>query len=187
MSVFCEENRSVDSCVGESCLSPNDQKYKTNNKDMKTQILAFAMTMCMAGTFFTSCETAAQKEEAAEANVQDAGQELKEAQQVALTAARKVATAEEWNAFKVETEAKIDKNEVRIGELRVKLNKPGKTFDKAIANRIDTLEQQNKDLRIRLADYKQNQSDWDSFKREFNHDMDELGKALTDFTVNNKN
>jgi hypothetical protein len=110
MSVFCEENRSVDSCVGESCLSPNDQKYKTNNKDMKTQILAFAMTMCMAGTFFTSCETAAQKEEAAEANVQDAEQELKEAQQVALTAPQKVATAEEWKLVNESTSQRVNES-----------------------------------------------------------------------------
>jgi len=29
-------------------------------------------------------------------------------------------------------------------------------------------------------------SDWQSFKREFNHDMDELGHSLKDFTVDNK-
>jgi hypothetical protein len=29
-------------------------------------------------------------------------------------------------------------------------------------------------------------SDWQSFKREFNHDMDELGNAFNNLTVNNK-
>jgi hypothetical protein len=29
-------------------------------------------------------------------------------------------------------------------------------------------------------------SNWQSFKREFKHDTDELGQALKDFTVNNK-
>jgi hypothetical protein len=140
---------------------------------MKTLTFAFAMTMLLAGTLFTGCESAAQKDET------NAEQELKEAQ--------RVATAEEWKAFKIETEAKIAKNEIRIGELRVKLNQPGTTFDNSLANRIDNLEQKNKDLRIRLGNYGQNQSNWDSFKREFNHDMDELGKALADFTVNNKN
>jgi hypothetical protein len=31
-----------------------------------------------------------------------------------------------------------------------------------------------------------NQSDWVSFKREFNHDMDEIGKAFEDLTIDNK-
>ena len=30
------------------------------------------------------------------------------------------------------------------------------------------------------------QSNWESFKREFNHDMDEIGQALKDLTVDNK-
>jgi hypothetical protein len=34
--------------------------------------------------------------------------------------------------------------------------------------------------------YEKKQSDWESFKREFNHDMDELGQALKDLTVDNK-
>jgi hypothetical protein len=34
--------------------------------------------------------------------------------------------------------------------------------------------------------YDKNQTDWEKFKREFNHDMDELGKSLKDLTVNNK-
>lgn len=28
--------------------------------------------------------------------------------------------------------------------------------------------------------------DWESFKREFNHDVDELGQALKDLTVDNE-
>jgi DNA-directed RNA polymerase subunit N (RpoN/RPB10) len=35
--------------------------------------------------------------------------------------------------------------------------------------------------------YEKSQSDWEAFKREFNHDMEELGKALKDLTVDNKN
>jgi len=31
-----------------------------------------------------------------------------------------------------------------------------------------------------------NAEEWETFKREFNHDMDELGKALKDLTVDNK-
>ncbi len=133
------------------------------------------------------CETATEKANAADENVEEARQKLKEAQQTAEATAKKAATVEEWNAFKIETETKITKNEKRISELRIKINKSGTAFDKSNANRIDVLEQTNKDLRIRMETYDKSQNDWDSFKRELNHDMDELGKALVDFTENNKN
>lgn len=154
---------------------------------MKTQIFSIAIATLMVGIFFTSCETEAQREEAAEEKVQEAQEELDEATQEAKFAAQKTASAEEWRAFKADIEEEITKNENRIAELKTQLKKSGKTFDKAYSNRIDTLEQKNKDLRARLVTYESNQSDWESFKREFNHDMDELGKALNDLTVNNKN
>jgi len=65
------------------------------------------------------------------------------------------------------------------------LNKPGKILDPIYKQRIETLEEQNRDLKVRLDVYEKNNSDWETFKREFNHDMDELGKALKDFTVDN--
>jgi hypothetical protein len=41
---------------------------------------------------------------------------------------------------------------------------------------------------MKLADYQDDgQSEWISFKNEFNHDMDELGKAFKDLTVQNLN
>jgi hypothetical protein len=52
---------------------------------------------------------------------------------------------------------------------------------------IDALEQKNAALKSKLNTYENNaQSDWESFKREFNHDMDQLGNSLRDLTVNNK-
>ena len=99
----------------------------------------------------------------------------------------KVANAEEWSVFKSDAEIKIKENEVRIGELKVKMKKSGKTFDAMYDKNIIALEQKNKDLRTKISNYESNQSDWEAFKREFNHDMDELGQALKDLTVNNKN
>lgn len=60
-------------------------------------------------------------------------------------------------------------------------------LDPLYEKRIETLEQQNKDFRKKIEDYEKSQTDWEIFKREFNHDMDELGKALKDLTVDNKN
>ena len=135
--------------------------------------------MLVAGFLFTSCKSPAQKEDAAQNKVDEAQQELNAAQV-------KVASQEEWATFKIESELKINDNENRIAELKEKMKKPGKVFDALYQKRIDDLEKRNLDMRVRMETYEKNQSDWESFKTEFNHDMDELGNALKDITVNNK-
>jgi len=154
---------------------------------MNKKIITLAVTsVLVAGSIFTSCKSPSQKEDAAQANVEDAQQDLNAAQDKADAANLKVATAEEWTAFKNESEIKIRDNEVRIAELKVKMKKPGKVFDSMYEKRIESLEQQNRDLQARMDAYEKSQSDWETFKSEFNHDMDELGKALKDLTVDNK-
>ena len=38
-----------------------------------------------------------------------------------------------------------------------------------------------------MEDYKaDSKENWESFKTEFNHDMDELGNAFRDLTIDNK-
>ena len=145
---------------------------------MKKSIFTLAaMSLLMTGAIFTSCNSAAQKEENA-TNTE---------QQDVITDEQVVATAEEWQEFKTDAEAKIKRNEIRIEELTVQMNKPGQVFDDLYKNRILELEQQNRDLQNRIDAYDKSHTDWQKFKREFNHDMDELGDALKNITVNNKN
>lgn len=152
----------------------------------KTFITLAAASMLIAGAVFTGCKSPAQKEEAAQAEVQDAQQNLDEAQTDANAESQKVATAEEWSLFKSDAELKIQSNEDRIAILTVKMNRPGEILDPLYKKKIQTLEQQNRDLKDRMIVYEKNQSDWSTFKREFNHDMDELGNAIKDLTVDNK-
>ena len=51
---------------------------------------------------------------------------------------------------------------------------------------IETLEKRNAELRTKFANYEASQSDWEAFKREFNSDMDGIGKSLDDLAVDNK-
>ena len=155
---------------------------------MKKTIITIAVaSMLIAGSVFTGCKSPSQKEADAQGEVQDAKEDLNNAQNEANAEQQKVATAEEWDAFKSEADAKIKSNEVRIAELTVKMNKPGEILDPLYKKRIQTLEQQNRDLKERLYAYEKSNSDWESFKREFNSDMNELGDALKDLTVDNKN
>jgi hypothetical protein len=150
----------------------------------------FKFTICstiLVSALLIGCNTSAdKKEEQAKEEVTEAKDNLKEVQAENLDQAKKTANAEEWAAFKKESEYSIKLNEERITELRHKMKKSGKTLDEIYLERVQTLERKNVDLKNRIDTYNKNQSNWEEFKREYKHDMDELAKALKDFTINNK-
>ncbi|MDR6844391.1 hypothetical protein [Flavobacterium granuli] len=154
---------------------------------MKKTILTLAIATFVIGSTLMSCKQNTDKEQIAQDSVDSAKVAVDEAEEN-LDEARRAATAEEWQEFKDATSVKIEENNARIAELKLKIKKTGKDIDKAYQRNIDTIEQKNKNLKAKLDTYKNDvDSDWQSFKREFNHDMDELGESLKDFTENNKN
>lgn len=152
---------------------------------MKKIFFALAVTTLFTGMTL-SCMPASREEVALEDKVQDAKENVQDAKD-SLAVARKAANAKEWQTFKNNTDSIINENEIRIAELKLKIKKTGKSIDAKYKEKIDILEQKNKDLKAKTATYKNDRSaDWQSFKREFNHDMDELGQAMKDLTVDNK-
>lgn len=152
---------------------------------MKKTIFILAVTI-IAGTILTSCQTTAQKQDSAQLKVQGARDDLNSAKREANVADQRVATAEEWKVFRSESELRINENELRTSELKSKMNRPGEMLDASYSKKITTLEQQNKDLRAKLYNYEKSQTNWESFKREFNNDMDSFGKSFKNLTVDNK-
>jgi len=66
------------------------------------------------------------------------------------------------------------------------MKKAGKKLDKAYADQIDAIEAQNHALKAKVDAYETNrEKDWDSFKLEFNHDLEGLAKAMKDITIHN--
>ena len=142
---------------------------------MKKRIYLLAITMLFtAGTVITSCNMGNRQNK-----TNDNVEELQRQQQG-------IATAEEWAEFKRESEIKIRENEERIQELKQKMMEPGVGLDSMRQNRIDRLEERNNNLKAKIRTYENDQSDWESFKREFNHDMDQIGDAFEDLTIDNK-
>lgn len=153
---------------------------------MKRSILSLVIASLVIGAIIISCKPNTEKEQAAQESVDSAKVALTEARED-LAEAKRAATAEEWQAFKDSTNAKIEKNNAEIADLKLKIKMKGKDIDNAYQRNIDTMEQRNRNLKIKMNSYKNDvNSDWQSFKREFSHDMDELGKSLKDFTVDNK-
>ncbi len=150
---------------------------------MKKSIFMLAI---MAGALFTSCKNNSEKEDDAVEKVADANENLDTVQnQVANDAATKANDAE-WQTYKAEANKTISENDARILELQTAMKKPGNNFDDAYRKSISDLEKKNKALKNKIADYENNQTDWDTFKREFDSDMAGFGKAFKDLTVNNK-
>jgi hypothetical protein len=134
---------------------------------------------------FAGCKTEADKNQDAIDDVTEAKEELTEAQKEARIAEQNLLESEEWLLFKNEAYLQIKKNETDIEILRLQKAKSGRTFDTLYEKRINQLEADNNKLNLRLSEFEKNQSDWEKFKLEFNNDMNTLGNALKNLTVDN--
>ena len=147
---------------------------------MKKTIFTLAVMACMALTISTSYgQEPDKKTEKAKENLQEAKVEVA----IAKQDLNEAQTAE-IQAFKKESEMKIKKNDESINDLKIKILK---NSDKEIVTdqvRVGELEQKNINLQKELNDYIYvGQEEWAAFKSKFNYDMDELIKALKDFTI----
>lgn len=155
---------------------------------MKNSLKYFIAIPFLAGLILTGCQSSEEKVQNARENVTEAKQDLNEEKADANAEQQKEANEAAYKSYKMEAETRMDANEAMIADIKTDIRKAGKKMDKVYEQQIDALEMKNKDLRQRLNGYNTNtQSDWNSFKREFDHDMNELGTAMNDLTVNNKN
>ena len=144
---------------------------------MKKTILAIAITGVM--TIFNLTVFAQENKKAAEArkDVAEAKQDLREA---------KMDSAADYQKFKNEAEVRIAENQKEIAILKTKKIKEGKEVKQKYDKKVLSLEQKNNKLEKEIRESEHTKSNmWSSFKREFNHDMDELGQAIKDIGVNN--
>ena len=153
---------------------------------MNKAIYTLAITTLLTATILTGCQTSTKKEEVAKDKVADATEDMQAATEE-LMVAKKEATAEEWKQFKAETNIRIAENESRIAELKVKMKNTGNSVDAMYAKKIEELEQKNTEIKNKVESYKNDsRDDWQSFRQEFNHDINQLSEALKDINVDNK-
>jgi hypothetical protein len=153
---------------------------------MKKSIFTLAVITCIAGTVMISCKPATKEQKESQAKVELAKDNLEDAKK-GLSIANQTASDEELKAFKNSGDSLIRINDLRIIGLKLNIKNTGSTIDTKYQENIAILEQKNKDLKVKMDAYKNDvDSDWQSFKREFKHDTDEIGKALKDLAVDNK-
>ena len=155
---------------------------------MKKIIFALVVVSITSGLFFVACQKSPKKEDTAQQKLLIAQDSLTQVKNdISLADQKKARISQEWQTLKDDAEDKINKNEIYIAKLKVNIEKTGKSIDSIYTKKIILLEQKNKAIKARIETYKTDtDNDWESFQREFNHDMDELGKALDDLTIDNK-
>jgi len=152
---------------------------------MKKTMIGIAAAMFVAGSIFSSCSSPEQKEEHAEKKVEDAKADVKDAKQD-LAEAQQGSNISEYQKFKNDANEEINNNDRKIAELRVELKNEKADARVKDEKKIDELQRRNHELKDRLEAYHDDgKSNWQQFKTEFKHDLDELGQSFKDFTVRN--
>jgi len=140
---------------------------------MKTRIAFFAAVGLTAGALLTGCWKQSEQTVGTPAEaVGEAKQEIKDTRS---------GFASEWRTFKSESQQAIASNEVKIDSLKQKMARAGRTVSEKYSRNVAVLEQNNRDLKRKLEEYKDaGEIKWAEFKTNFTHDMESLGRTMRD-------
>ena len=155
-------------------IAINKLFHQSRRRTMKNTIFTYAVLAFTAGTLLASCEKKAEPkvEPTQEEKVGAAKQDLKDAQ---------VNYQAEWQAFKTESEQKIDANEKKIDAYKEKMEHAGTKAKAQYKKDVAALKEKNRELKKKLEEYKdEGQGKWEEFKSNFNRDMDSVGKTMKD-------
>lgn len=166
---------SVDQDLHKAHLKGNTKV--TKSIEMKTPILTLALTALTTATILSSCTSAADQVKIEQENVITANEKLTDAEN------EYYAEIAEYKKANLE---KIAANEKSIAEFKARIASDKKDAKDDYNERIAELDKQNSDLKKKMDEYEESgKENWAEFKKEFNHDMEELGKAFNDFTHKN--
>lgn len=145
---------------------------------MKKSIMQFTASALSVAFIAISCASPAEKVEKAQDQVVEANNNLD-------TAIKNY--QDDINNYRIETASRIAENELAIAKFNVKIANERKEARDEYLKKLAMLEQRNKDMKIKLADYKDDgDSKWKTFKAEFSKEMDDLGKSIKDLTTKDK-
>jgi predicted RNase H-like nuclease (RuvC/YqgF family) len=138
---------------------------------MKNPKKIIAISFLVIGTMLTSCFSTEEKKDKEIENISEINEDYKD----------------EIKEYKIHVAEQIATNEKSIATFKSRIAQQKKEAKTDYEKKINDLNNKNTDLKKKLEDFKtENKESWESFKVEFGKDMDELGKAFHDFTVNSK-
>lgn len=134
-----------------------------------------AVLAIMAVALFSGCDSPAQRVEKANENVLEAKADFQQAMQDYQT---------EVASFKNVSNDKISVNEDVLAKFKAQMASVKKDAKANYEKQIAALEDKTAEMKYRLNEYQDGgMEDWQSFKTEFNHDIEALGKSINDLTV----
>jgi Holliday junction resolvase RusA-like endonuclease len=121
-----------------------------------------------------SCSSPVQK---AEQDVAKANEALEQA---------KLDSINDYQQFRRESEEKMTRNAEVMAAYQKNVKEGKQKITAADKKMMAELEQENEMMQMKLNSFtSESKEEWAAFKTEYNHDMDNLGKAIKDFTVPN--
>jgi len=150
---------------------------------MKKLFLSLVAIAFLAGTVSTTFGQVPDKESVkARENLKEEKKDVVVAKQD-LKAAQKDSVSE-YQKLTKESEIKFKNNEKSIADLRTSITKSSSKEIATDQKKVSLLEVKNNNLKQELADYKVlGQTQFNTFKTRFNHDLDQLAKELKDFKI----
>ena len=142
---------------------------------MKSTILkiTFLTSVVIAG--LTSCSNStsqkAEDVEEAKTNLADAKEDLTQA---------RLDSAKEYGQYRESAELRLQKNDEEIAELKAKMKADKKQARADYEEQLNELKERNEKLKSRMQEYREEgRSNWEAFKKQFNDDMDNVGKSIS--------
>ena len=135
------------------------------------------LTLAILAALTIGCNSSSKNLEQAQEDVVDAHNELDQAN---------LDYDADMENYRLETAKTIEANNQSIAEFKVRIAKEKKEKRAEYEAKINELDQKNSDMKKKLDEYQADGKEkWDAFKTEFSRDMNELGLAFKDLTVNN--
>jgi hypothetical protein len=112
---------------------------------------------------------------------------MDKAETAAIEAERDMAVANselqaEIQIFRLEANNEITENNRSIAAIKREIQNTDANVREAHVVRIENLERSNQNMKRQIDNYRQsNKANWDSFKKDFNSNMNELEISLSDF------
>ena len=151
---------------------------------MKNKILTVVLSLILGAVSLTAIAQEDKKAAEARKDVAEANKDVIEAQQDLREA--KIDSAADFQEFKKASELKIAENQKQITALKNKKSKETKAVRAKYDEKVLALDHKNNALKMQIrGSDKTKTSKWTSFKSEFNHDMNELGRAIADLGKDN--
>lgn len=148
---------------------------------MKATNLKTITLACIVAMEIISCSSPKQKAE----NLENAKENLINAQDDLDKAV--LDSTNEYDRYKIESEAKLKANDLKIAELKVKMKADKLEIRTKYEKQLNELEMKNAKLKTNIEDYKEtNKNKWEIFKSNLNKEIEDIGKAITKMTEENQ-